>query len=226
MTVSTSAPESQRARPPAPGAAHVGAHGGADDGRLAARLAAGDESAFEELVRTYGPRLLAVARRFVRNEEDAQDVLQDGFLAAFRALKTFRGDCRLSTWLHRIVVNAALMRLRTRRRHPEAPLDDLLPGYLEDGHHASAIQPWGDAERALMAQQTRAQVRAAIDRLPESYRQVVLLRDVEELDTAEVAALLGTTPNAVKIRLHRGRQALITLLTPALTAPAGAGTRP
>ncbi|MEW6321621.1 MAG: sigma-70 family RNA polymerase sigma factor [Acidobacteriota bacterium] len=198
----------------------------ADDGSserlLVERLRAGDEGAAEDLLRLYGPRLLAVARRMLRNDEDAQDALHDAFLSAFRALRTFRGECRLSTWLHRITVNAALMKMRSRRRRRETPIEDLLPVYLEDGHHVTRFQAWTDAERALDHAETRAAVRAAIDELPESYRTVLLMRDIEELDTDTVAGLLGVTPNAVKIRLHRARQALATLLRPVLGPEAGA----
>jgi RNA polymerase sigma-70 factor (ECF subfamily) len=186
---------------------------------LVERLCAGDEDAFEEMVRQYSGRLLAVARRLLGRDEEAQDALQDALLSAYRALETFRGDCQLSTWLHRIVVNAALMRMRSRRRAPEVPIDDLLPVFQADGHHATTFQPWTDVERALAVKETRAEVRAAIDRLPPTYRTVLFLRDIEELDTAEVAAALGVTTNAVKVRLHRARQALLTLLTPTMVAP-------
>ena len=87
---------------------------GVDEALLVSRLRAGDERAFEDLVRTFGGRLLAVARRFVRNDEDAQDIVQSAYLSAFRALDQFEGNCQLSTWLHRIVVNTALMKLRSR----------------------------------------------------------------------------------------------------------------
>lgn len=182
---------------------------------LLADLISGDADAFERMVRTYGGRLLAVARRLLRNDGDAEDAVQEGFLAAFRALPTFRGECRLSTWLHRIVVNAALMRMRTRRRHPEASIEDLLPAFLPDGQHAASPIGWGDAEQALTAKETRVRVRAAIDRLPESYRTVLILRDIEELDTRATAQMLGVTTTAVKVRLHRARLALATLLAPA-----------
>jgi RNA polymerase sigma-70 factor (ECF subfamily) len=186
---------------------------------LLQRLCAGDEDAFEEMVRQYSGRLLAVARRLLGRDEDAQDALQDAMLSAYRALKTFRGDCQLSTWLHRIVVNAALMRMRSKRRAPEVAIDDLLPVFQADGHHAATFRPWTDVERALSVKETRAAVRAAIDRLPPTYRTVLLLRDIEELDTAEVAKALGVTTNAVKVRLHRARQALLTLLAPTMVAP-------
>ena len=138
----------------------------ADEARLVERLRAGDEAAYEEMVRVYGGRLLAVARRLLRHEEDAQDALQDGFVSAFKALRTFRGDCRLSTWLHRIVVNAALMKIRGRQRHPETSIESLLPVFLEDGHHAATFRSWGSVEQSLVDRETRAEVRAAIRRRP------------------------------------------------------------
>jgi RNA polymerase sigma-70 factor (ECF subfamily) len=180
---------------------------------LIARLKEGDEAAFAQLVRTQGSRLLAVAQRFLRNEEDARDVVQDAFLAAFRSIEGFQEESRISTWLHRITVNAALMKLRARRRKPEEPIEELLPNFLENGHRADVGPPWKEAaDIALQRRETRVLVRDCIDRLPESYRTVLLLRDIEELDTEEAAQLLGITPNAVKVRLHRARQALRTLL--------------
>ena len=181
------------------------------------RLRAGDESAFEALVRGYSPRLFNVARRIVGSDEDARDVLQDAFLSAFRALRTFQGGARLSTWLHRIVVNTALMRLRSRRRKPEESIDPLLPGFLGDGHFAERLRDWSEpVDAALSRAETRAAVRHRINELPESFRTVLLLRDIEGLSTEETAKVLETTPNAVKIRLHRARQALRTLLAPHL----------
>jgi len=184
------------------------------DQALVARLRAGDEDAFAEVVRDYGPRLLAVARRFVLNDEDARDVLQEAFVSAWRAIGAFAGTSKLSTWLHRIVVNAALMKLRSKRRRPEDPLDPLLPAFDSDGHHAARVVTWPDAEVRLAREDTRRYVRARINELPESYRIVLLMRDIEGLDTAETAQALGLTENAVKIRLHRARAALRTLLDP------------
>lgn len=189
------------------------------------RLRSGDEGAFEELVRDQSGRMLAVARRLLRDDEDARDAVQQAFLQAFRALPGFSGRSRLSTWLHRIVVNAALMKLRSRSRQPEQSIEDLLPNFLEDGHHAEPVNEWGMAvDVRLIRGEVRARVRDAIARLPESYRTVLLLRDIEELDTGETAQLLELTPNAVKIRLHRARQALARLLEPLFrNAAPGAG---
>jgi RNA polymerase sigma-70 factor, ECF subfamily len=184
-----------------------------DDRALLTALRAGHEWAFETMVRLYGGRLLAVARRFTRNDEDAQDVLQSAYLSAFRALNDFEGACQLSTWLHRIVVNTALMKLRSRRRKPEESIDALLPAFQEDGHHVEQFSEWcTPADQLMERKQTRATVRVCIEQLPENYRVVLKLRDIEELSTHEVAGILGMTPTAVKVRLHRARQALSTLL--------------
>lgn len=180
------------------------------DAALVARLQRGDADAFETLVRTHSSRLLSVARRFLPNEHDAQDALQDAFIRAFRAIGTFEERAQLHTWLHRIVVNSALMKLRERRRRPEESIDDLLPAFAADGHQASESRDWSDA--VLERKESARVVRQAIARLPEQYRVVLMLRDLEERDTTETAALLGTSSNVVKVRLHRARQALRTLL--------------
>lgn len=191
------------------------AAGDMDEAALLAGLRAGDSAACEQFVSAYSGRMLAVALRLLRNQEDALDAVQDAFLSAFRALGSFKGDAQLSTWLHRIVVNKAIMQLRTRQRKPEEPIDALLPKFFEDGHHAQPVAEWQEtAEVALQRRETRTLVRECIDRLPEAYRTVLLLRDIEELDTEETAQLLGVSPSAVKIRLHRARLALRTLLNP------------
>ena len=183
------------------------------DDALVDRLRRGDPEAFESLVRQYGGRMLATARRLVGTEDEARDVVQEAFLAAFRAIDSFAGAARLSTWLHRIVVNGALMKLRSRRRRREESIEGLLPRFDDDGHWAEPSPQWDNASDALCErQETREMVRNAIGRLPASYRGVLILRDIEELDTDEAASLLGVTSNAVKTRLHRARQALRTLL--------------
>jgi len=192
------------------------------ESELLAGLWRGDHAAYERLVREQSPRLLATARRFLRTEEDAQDAVQEAFLAGFKAIEHFSGQSKLSTWLHRIVVNVALMKLRSRKRRPEDAIEDMLPHFDETGHWAedtSAQLPGEQLER----RETRQLVRRCIDQLPASYREVLLLRDIEDLDTDEVAELLRITPNATKIRLHRARQALRTLLVRALDATQDAG---
>ncbi|MFP5247194.1 MAG: sigma-70 family RNA polymerase sigma factor [Thermoanaerobaculia bacterium] len=180
---------------------------------LVRALRAGEPSAFETLVREYGPRLLRLARRFLENEEDARDAVQDAFIAVYRAAKSFEANSALTTWLHRILVNAALMKLRTKRRHPEEDIESLLPRFAEDGHQVEPSTPWPEsAQTMLEREEERALVRGAIAQLPDAYRTVLLLRDIEEMSTEETAAILGTTKNVAKIRLHRARQALRALL--------------
>ena len=192
----------------------------AADAALVARLKAGDEEAFEEMVRTLGGRMLAVARRMLRDEEAARDAVQEAMLSAVRALKNFDGNSRLSTWLHRIVVNAALMRIRARQRKPEMSIEPLLPRFAEDGHHAEAVTSWADsAEQLIERQETQAIVRAALAELPESYRVIVMMRDIDGMSTEEAAAVFGITENALKLRLHRARLALGTILRRRLAGP-------
>lgn len=192
-----------------------------DEKALLAGLRAGDEGAFETMVRVFGGRLLAVARRFTGNDEDARDVVQAAYLSAFRGLNEFEGACQLSTWLHRIAVNTALMHLRSRRRRPEDSIDLLLPAFQQDGHHVEQFSDWGaPADQLLEQRETRATVRACIEQLPDNYRTVLILRDIDELSTQEVAEMLMMTPTAVKVRLHRARQALSTLLRKEYARPA------
>lgn len=201
--------------PDGPAGDHL--HGPAEreeEAGLVRALRAGDEAAFEKLVRQYSGAMLRTARRLMRNEDDARDAVQEAFLSAFRSIDRFRAASKLSTWLHRIVVNAALMKLRSRRRKPELSIDELLPKFLPDGHQVRDTLEWSEPYRNLERRETHALVRQGIDQLPASYRTVLILRDIEELGTEETAKMLEVTPNAVKIRLHRARQALRTLLDP------------
>jgi RNA polymerase sigma-70 factor (ECF subfamily) len=180
------------------------------DAMLVARLQAGDPDAYETLVRAHSGRLLSVARRFLPNNEDAQDAVQEAFIKAFRAIGTFEARAQLHTWLHRILVNTALMKIRSRKRRPEESIDDLLPTFQADGHQTTESRDWSDA--IFERKETAAIVRQAIAQLPNHYRVVLTLRDIEERDTIETATALGTTTTVVKVRLHRARQALRTLL--------------
>ncbi len=192
-----------------------GPHPESPDHALVAALRAGEPAAYEQLLRTHGGRMLAVARRFLGNEEDARDAVQEAFLNAFKNIHRFEGSALLSTWLHRIVVNVALMKLRTRKRKPEESLDHLLPAFLDNGHFADRFESGSEpADQRLTRLEEQAAVRQAIGQLPEHYRTVLLLRDIEGMGTADVAEELGITANAVKLRLHRARQALRTLLAP------------
>jgi RNA polymerase sigma-70 factor, ECF subfamily len=188
-------------------------NGAGNERQLLAQLRAGEEDAFELVVQRFGGRMLATARRFLNNECDAQDAVQEAFTSALRALDKFNGDALLSTWLHRIVVNAALVQLRSKRRRREQPIETLLPRFDQDGEWIDEQVTWTDAaETILESRDSREMVRRCIERLPEKYRSVLLLRDIEELDTDEAAQSLSVTANTVKVRLHRARQALKTLI--------------
>jgi RNA polymerase sigma-70 factor (ECF subfamily) len=156
-----------------------------------------------------------VARRILGNEADARDAVQDAFLSAFRALDRFEAKASMATWLHRIAVNAALSRLRKQRRRDERSIDELLPRFLSDGHQESPAVEWRDSSESLLERQEACDlVRRAIRQLPEVHRTVLVLRDLEGLDTEAAAQLLDVTTGVVKTRLHRARQALRTLLDP------------
>lgn len=186
-----------------------------DQQSLIAALCAGEERACEQIVRDHHGRLLVLARRMLGTEDDAADAVQDTFIAAAKAIRNFRGDADLTTWLHRIAVNVCLMKLRSKRRRPTVSLDELLPKFDSTGHHQTTIQAWKKSPiEQLCTDELRMQVRECIEKLPEDYRAVLLLRDIEELDTAETARMLSISPGAVKTRLHRARLALRTLLTP------------
>ena len=188
-------------------------NGSGDERALLAQLRAGEEDAFQQVVLRFGGRMLATARRFLNNECDAQDAVQEAFASAFRTLDKFNGDSLLSTWLHRIVVNAALVQLRSKRRHGEQPIETLLPRFDQDGEWIDEqVVLTNAAETILESRDSREMVRRCIERLPEKYRSVLLLRDIEELDTDEAARFLAVSANTVKVRLHRARQALKTLI--------------
>ena len=192
---------------------------------LLAGLRAKDEKAFEQLVERYSSRLFSVTHRLLQNEEDAQDAVQDTFLSAFRSIDSFAGQAQFSTWLHRVACNAALMKLRTQRRKREDLLDT--ESILDTACRTEAGSNWQESQtpqepidQILHRQEIRTMVHACIADLPDTYRTVVLLRDIEELNTAETALRLGTSPTAVKLRLHRARKALRTLLSTRLSEQA------
>lgn len=187
----------------------------ADEVVLVAALREGDDQAYEHLVRQHSPHLLAVLMRMLRDADEAADALQESFLQAFRAIGRFEGGSKLSTWLHRIAVNVALMKLRTRRRKPLRSIEDMLPRFIPDGHRAEVGPAWNvTADDLLQRQEDRQMVRQYMDELPDDYRTILLLRDIEEMNTEEAAGALGISPGAVKTRLHRARQALRELLDP------------
>ena len=185
---------------------------GLTDEVLVGRARSKDVAAFEELLGRYEDKLYRLAMRFVRNENDAQEILQDVFLSAWRNLPGFEGRAQFGSWMYRVTVNAALMFLRARNRHPEVMLDDIEPGVLhkatEQSEHGSS-EDWSQRpDEQFQSEELRRHIQAAVDALPDGLRTVFLVRDVEGLSTEETAELLSLSLPAVKTRLHRARLAL------------------
>jgi len=177
------------------------------DETLAARAAAGDTSAFETIVARYQGRVFRLACRLT-SDTDAADVLQETFLQIFRHLPTFRGESQFGTWVYRIATNAALMHRRATSRRPTESPDAYLPQFDADGTHAPEPEQLRVASRAdeLLDRQTLARkARDVVSRLPDGYREAFVLRDLEEMPTAQVALTLGIEPAAVRQRVHRAR---------------------
>ena len=177
------------------------------DEALAARAAAGDDGAFEVLVVRYQHRVFRLACRLT-SETDAPDVVQDTFLQVYRHMSTFRGGAQFSTWLYRIATNAGLMHRRARARRPAESLDEFLPRFDADGRLADTPDSLRIACRVdeLLDRHVLAKkAQAAIEGLPDLYREAFVLRDLEELSTADVAQVLGVEPATVRQRVHRAR---------------------
>lgn len=173
----------------------------------------------EELVRANIGWMLALAERLLRDRGLAEDVVQESFVRALDGLANFEGRSTLKSWLHRITVNTALSKLRQVKRLAEQPIDEHLPEF--DRHDCRIELPWShlaSVEEIMESDSLRRRVYVAIDKLPDAYRVVLQLRDIEEYDTSEVAALLDITETNVKVRLHRARAALKRLLEPVLRA--------
>lgn len=185
------------------------------DLELITALRRGDDRAYELIVREHTPRMLTTARRLLNDEAEAQDSVQEAFLNAFRGIDRFEEKAALGTWLHRIVINAALQRLRTRRRRAEESIEPLLPEFDGNGCRLEPSWKFSQSVEQIVQQKHLCElVISKIQELPESHRAVLLLRDIEELDTNEVAAILDISAGAVKTRLHRARAALKKLLHP------------
>jgi RNA polymerase sigma-70 factor (ECF subfamily) len=177
-----------------------------DDEALAERARAGNDSAFGALVERYQERVYRLALRLSSNPSDAEEVLQEAFLHAWRKIDTFRGDARFGTWLYRIATNTALMRKRAARRRPAESLEALLPQFDESGLLADLdYQRSARADELLERAELAQRAREALDLLDENYRAVFVLRDLEEMSTEEAARVLEITPEAVRQRLHRAR---------------------
>ena len=160
----------------------------------------GDREAFDELVRLTYADTYTLAHRLTGNEEDARDVVQEAYLRAYRGLQSFRGDAQFTTWLYRITANCAATHLGRRTKHRHDELDDSVP--LVDPH------PDHDPQLRADAEDLRTRLRAALDALPPRLRSVVVLRDVYDLPHEAIAAELGISETAAKVRLHRARNKL------------------
>jgi len=185
---------------------------------LLERLRAGDANALEALMGQYSARVYRLAYGITRSAGDAEEVVQDVFLTICRKSESFEGRAALGSWIYRITTNAALNKRRGKRQEAETSLEEQLPSFMADGHREGArayvLADWSqNPERDLLSGETREVLQRAIDRLPEHYRAVLVLRDVEELSNEEVAEVTGESVPSVKSRLHRARMALREQLT-------------
>ena len=182
------------------------------DVELAVDLLGGDERAFTEFVNAFHARLAQYSFLMCGHREDAEEVAQETLLKVFESIDRLRDPARLKTWVFRIARNECLMKRRKSVFAPkmELSLDDLRPAKSGDGEsHRIEIADWSALpDNLLLDTELRSAVAAAIQELPDTYRSVVLLRDVEELSTGDVAEVLEITPESVRTRLHRGRLAL------------------
>jgi RNA polymerase sigma-70 factor, ECF subfamily len=184
---------------------------------LIAHLRSGDGPATERFVREHAGWMLALAQRYVRDASHAEDCVQEAFLQAFRSIGAFEGRSALKSWLHRILVNTALMKLRSRRMALEQPAEDILAHV--DRQRCCMPACWAEVatpHEILERKETRDLVIAKLMELPDSYRIVLLLRDIEGMSTEATARALAMTEGAVKVRLHRARAAFKMLVAPVL----------
>ncbi|MGZ4138308.1 MAG: RNA polymerase sigma factor [Actinomycetota bacterium] len=173
-----------------------------DDRELVDRYAGGDPRAFDEIVERYERRVYAVALRMTGNPDDARDAVQETFISALRALRAFRGDAQLSTWIHRVAINASLDVIRKRTRHGARPLEDAPDRPSDD------LPPDEAAARASRA----TEVHRALAHVSVEHRAVLVLHDLQDLDYAEIAEALDIPVGTVKSRLHRARLEMARLL--------------
>ncbi len=186
-----------------------------DEAQLIASILAGETQLYHELIRPYERSVYMMALSYMKNEADAEDVAQGAFLKAFQHLATFRAEAKFSTWLVGIALNEA----RTRLRHEAVMRMESIDHTPEEGGHISPaiLRDWREVpSEALERKEVREMLEKAITSLPDIYREVFLLRDVEELNNVETAAALCITVGNVKVRLHRARMMLQKQMTPLL----------
>ncbi|MCZ7624608.1 MAG: sigma-70 family RNA polymerase sigma factor [Candidatus Methylomirabilis sp.] len=178
------------------------------DQDLVEQIKAGEDAPFEALLERYRDRVYRLVVSFTKNPADAEEVLQDVFLTVFRKIASFEHRSSFSTWLYRITVNTALMKLRSRGPVQES-IDEYLPQFTKDGRHARMVVDFTQGPEKLLLRKEREQVlREAIEALPPDYKVVLVLRDLEGLSNEEVAEIVGASVLAIKARLHRARLVL------------------
>jgi RNA polymerase sigma-70 factor, ECF subfamily len=177
------------------------------DAELLEALRRRDATAAECLVSTFGDRAYRLAIGITGNQQDAEEAVQDAFWSVVRNIDAFRGDAALGSWIYRITVNAANQRRRSRsRRRDDVSLDEILPSFHEDGRHAEPILDWStEIDDPAVQSELRSVLTSALEELPDHYRAVIILHDVEGLPMAEVADCLNTTVPTAKSRVHRAR---------------------
>lgn len=180
---------------------------------LVEALKRNEASAFEQLIAEHGAMLYRVALRLMGQREEAEDILQESLLKVHQNIHAFDGRAALTTWLYRIVVNTALMRLRAQTRAPEESLDIAGPLFTEEGEHAQEVAEWAlPPEQVLLRQEALGMLQQGIERLPDLYRAVYVLAEIESLPYREIAAILELSVGTVKTRLHRARLFLRAIL--------------
>ena len=176
------------------------------DRELLARIRAGDQTACDDCIREHSPGVYRLALRLMKNTAEAEDVVQEAFLSAFKGIDQFDGRSGIQTWLYRIAYNTALMRLR--RRPESLPVDELIEPEEGAAVPRALIDRCSLAQQELEKAEIRAEIRRAIAELPPRMRAVLVMRDLDELSTEATAQALGVSVEAVKTRLHRARQLL------------------
>ena len=173
------------------------------DDQLVFEVIKGQQASFEELISRYSAKAYSLAARLTRNADDAEEVLQDVFVTVYRKIAGFEGKSSFSSWLYRITVNAALMKLRKKRQNRTLLVDDMHPGHRDLLNNQRAENSEGD--NIAMRNQISLAIEEAIQKLPAEYRPVFILRDIDGLSSREVGKILDLTVPAVKSRLHRSR---------------------
>jgi RNA polymerase sigma-70 factor (ECF subfamily) len=182
---------------------------------LIASILAGERDKFHDLIRPYERQIYLTAFSVVKNEAEAEDIVQEAALRAYRKLASFRGESKFSTWLMAITLNEARQRLRRNKSASTDSLDEKIEG--EGGVTPAVLTDWREIPSAVLERsEIRSLLESAIAELPPSFREIVILRDVEEMNVNETAEALGISVSLVKVRLHRARLMLQKILAPRL----------